>query len=304
MPASREEAESQWPRLLTAIMAEIRSPADPAGLADRLRRDELFTALLQSWDKMPFPAQARAWEMIQSRLREEAIKSRPFCIRCGECCRRGSPPLLPQDLPALAEGHIARSDLMTLRRGEPAYSNWEEKKVLLPVEQVKLREVPGGRTCLFLGPGDDACLIYPNRPHQCRIMDCWDPSRFERLRNLPVLTRGDLIGRDHQLGRLIEHHEERCGLPDLAQRLTQAAAGDGIAADEALDAVLFDLHVREFAAEKFSLPWTEMIFFFGRPLTVVIKGLGYAFDPGEGEGPKLSRIEGPPPPGDRGPAGT
>lgn len=273
LPADQNELDSIWPMLLQAIMEEIRSPADPGEAADRMRGVPDFMALIRGWDHMPTAAQANAWEMIQDRLWDAARQTRPFCVRCGECCRRGTPVLYEQDRPLLAAGAIRRQDLAIMRRGEPAYSNRAQKTVIMDREQVKIRDAGDGRTCAYLGPGGDACLIYDDRPHQCRIMECWDPNRFDTVQNLPPLTRLDLLGEDNPLSPIIVEHERRCDLAQLAAAV-QSLDNDPAAEQRIVEAVLFDLHVREFAQQKFNLPDEELEFLFGRPMPVIIQRFG------------------------------
>jgi len=291
LPEDRKELEARWPRLLAEIIREIRSPADPQALAADLMRDSRFEALVDGWDRMPTAAQARAWEMIQERLWEAARRTRPFCVRCGECCRRGSPVLFDQDRPTLADGFIRRRDLVALRRGEKAFSNREQKVVALEREQVKLKEAPDGRTCLFLGPGGDACLIYAHRPFQCRVMECWDPSRFETILKLPPLTRLDLLGRDNPLAPIMDRHDRECAPSDLEQLLGGQAPPDPAAEAKVLDLVLFDLHVREFVQQKFAVAQEEMEFLFGRPLALLIRSFGYEVRPDPDNRLRLARLE-------------
>ena len=205
--------------------------------------------------------------------------------------------------PALAAGIIRRGDLITLRRGERAWSNRQGKIVSLEQEQLQIRAVPQTRTCIFLGPGGDACLIYDDRPFQCRVLECWDPARFDTLLKLPPLTRLDLVGADSQIGRIIARHEERAGVLELARALEQAAAGREADREAALEAVLFDLHVREFAVRDMSAPQADLDFFFGRPPGPALPGFRLR-GPGAargraGAGPNRKRrrrgIEGPRP---------
>ena len=122
LPADRAELEERWPEILALIMSRVKSPANPDQLAAELKNAPDFMALIQGWERMPTASQANAWNMIQERLFDAAMATRPFCVRCGECCRRGSPALFGQDLPTLASGAIARKDLVTVRRGERAFS--------------------------------------------------------------------------------------------------------------------------------------------------------------------------------------
>ena len=259
LPDTLEQLETIWPELLKNILAEARSPAAADEVIGRMKQEETFMDLVRGWENMPTTAQANAWNMIQERLWEAAIATREYCVRCGECCLAGSPTIYDQDRPSLASGAIKRSNLLTLRSGEKAWSNRENRYVVLEREQIKIKSQADSRACIFLSPGHDACYIYPDRPFQCQVLECWDPSRFQTVINLPPVTRLDLLGRDNPLSRIIEQHEERCGIKALA---------DALEADEtekALDMVLFDLHVREFVKEKFALPEDELDFFLGRP---------------------------------------
>lgn len=291
LPADLGELEQRWTTLLAELIAQCSSPALPDDLARGLRGDPEFMALIQGWENMPSAAQANAWNMIQDRLWSAVVASRPFCLRCGECCRRGSPVIYDQDRPSLAGGHITRADLLTLRPGETAFSNREQRLVVLSLEQVKIKEAPDGRTCIFLSPTGEACLIYDHRPFQCRIMECWDPSRFQTLLTLPPVTRLDLLGRDNPLSEIIIRHDERCRPEALKEALESIRAEAPKTFDAGLELILYDLHVREFVMEKFNLSEKEMDFFFGRPLAVLCPGFGYVLEAGTDGQPTLRRLD-------------
>ena len=152
-------------------------------------------------------------------------------------------------------------------------------------EQVKIREGEDGR-CVFLAEADDACLIYEDRPHQCRVMECWDASRFDTVQNLPPLTRLDLLGRDNPLSRLIIRHGDRAGAAELEAALAAEAPDEAAA----LDLILFDFHTREFAGRELGLDEMEMDFFFGRPLAWICRGFGWRFGLDDEGRPVLERI--------------
>ncbi len=291
LPVDLGNLEARWPRLLVEIMNEINSPEDPEKLIAQFREDQTFMDLIQGWDNMPTAAQANAWIMIQDRLWEKARETRLFCVRCGECCRQGSPVLFDQDRPALADGVFQRGDLITLRPGEMAFSNREQKVVVLEQERIKIREAPDGRSCIFLGPGGDACLVYSDRPYQCRILECWDPSRFQTLLKLPPLNRRDVLGADNPLAEIISRHDQRCAARDLSAALENIVDDDPASQDSALEIILYDLHVREFVGEKFGLALNDLEFFFGRPLALLCRDFGFSFDPGRKTGPKLIRVQ-------------
>lgn len=289
LPASREQLEKRWPKLLAAIAEESKTPADPEKLEADLRNNPDFMALVNGWEDMPTTSQANAWEMLQDRLWEAVRLSRTFCVRCGECCRRGSPVLYDQDRPSLAKGAIKHTDIVTLRRGEPAYSNRAGRIIALDCEQVKLKSAPDNRTCIFLSPGGDACLVYEDRPFQCRILECWDPSRFDTLLKLPPLSRLDLLGKDNPLEPIIRQHDEKCSLDELAQKTGKDGIDDESIREKVMEMILYDLHVREFVIKKFQLSTEVMDFILGRPLAYVCQGFGYKFEVKEDGRPELSR---------------
>jgi hypothetical protein len=177
---------------------------------------------------------------------------------------------------------------MTLRRGEVAWSNVAGRTVVLDREQVKLQEAAGGRTCVFLSPGGDACLIYADRPHACRVMDCWDHSRFRKLLDRPPLTRAALLGQN-PLTEVMAEHDRRCSPADLGGLLAEADPEPTDGPAPAVDMILFDLHVREFTGQKFNLDPEEMDFLFGRPLARLCGQFGWDFEIDPDGQPRLTR---------------
>lgn len=290
MPSSLEDLKKAWPQMLALFARQGRSPVDPEDLIARMRQDHKFQNLVNGWEDMPTAAQANAWDMIQDRLWEAVRESRPYCVRCGECCRLGSPALYDQDRPLLAKNAFRAADLMTLRQGETAFSHRENKTVALDRERIKLREKPGGG-CIYLASTGDACLIYEDRPHQCRIMDCWDPSRFQKLLPLPPLNRSELLGKDHPLVAVIEHHQERCRPDFLHDTLAGGPEPAAEAMESLLDMVLYDLHLREFAMNKFGITENELDFYFGRSLALLAANLGYRLESDPDGPPRLIRAK-------------
>ena len=291
MPSSLDALKKAWPQMLALFARQGHSPVDPDELVAQMQQDQKFQNLVNGWEDMPTAAQANAWDMIQDRLWEAVRESRPFCVRCGECCRLGSPALYDQDRSLLAKNVFRAADLMTLRQGETAYSHRENKTVTLDRERIKLREKPDGG-CIYLSPTGDACLVYEDRPHQCRIMDCWDPSRFQILLPLPPLSRADLLGQDHHpLVAMIEHHQERCRPEFLYRELNGPAEPAPETMENILDMVLYDLHLREFAMNKFGITENELDFYFGLSLALLAANLGYRLESDPDGPPRLVRVK-------------
>ncbi len=143
-------------------------------------------------------------------MEKAAYATRPYCLRCGDCCRQGSPTLYVEDMTILRQGIIKRLDLLTLRPGEIGFSNATQDLVLLPEERIKIKEKPGGRECLFLDSETKGCSIYEDRPLQCRVMECWNPDNFQGLNSHTFLSRKELLNPDDPLIPIIESHTKRC----------------------------------------------------------------------------------------------
>lgn len=290
LPSTLEKLKEVWRQKLNEILKQSKSPAEYEDVKASLEADQDFMSLVNGWELMPTAAQANAMNKIEERLWEAAVRSREFCVRCGQCCRNGSPILYEQDRPILAKGIIQRSDLVTLRAGEVAYSNKERKMVILAREQIKVKSVPDSRQCIYLSPMGEACLIYSDRLHQCRIMDCWDPSRFEKLLSLPPVSRLDLLGMDNPISQLIEKHDEKTSIIGFAKAISKIVESDPASGDEAVDMILFDLHVRQFAIDKLNIMADELDFFFGRRLAEISRGFGYEFQADENGKPVLISV--------------
>ena len=56
------------------------------------------------------------------------------CMRCGTCCTKGGPALHKEDKDILLDGHIGRERLVTIRKGELAFSPISGK-ILTPSER-------------------------------------------------------------------------------------------------------------------------------------------------------------------------
>lgn len=201
-------------------------------------------------------------------------KPRDHCIRCGECCLKGSPTLQMEDLDLLKKGLIGRKDLYTIRKGELVTDNINEGLVVTERELVKVRErkeESGG--CIFYDDPGKACTIYEQRPLQCAALKCWDTREFREVFQGPKLMRKQAI-EDQVLMGLIEEHEMRCGYALLEKLVGEIESEGEEAVEQILDLLKFDYHLRPFVAEKLALNPEEMDFFFGRPLTETITMFG------------------------------
>ena len=78
----------------------------------------------------------------------------------------------------MREGHIGTEHLITIRKGELAYNPASETLQPVPQELVKIAGKGRGWECLFIDNAASSCMIYEQRPLECRILKCWDTSEL------------------------------------------------------------------------------------------------------------------------------
>ncbi len=198
-------------------------------------------------------------------------ETRDHCIRCGECCIRSSPSLHIEDIPLVLEGHIARRDLFTIRRGEALWDNVHEEVRLADVEIVKVKDRAGA--CIFYDAAGKKCSMYENRPAQCVALECWDPSKFMEAYGAPKAAREDFVS-DGMLRELIREHDRRCRYEKLASLVRQIESRGDAAVEEIMAVLRFDYELRPFVCSKTGLDLAVTEFLFGRPLVDTISQFG------------------------------
>jgi len=198
---------------------------------------------------------------------------RTECIRCGDCCRAGSPTLHISDVGLVKTDRIPLRDLYTIRIGEPVYDNLNGRIVPVSVEMIKIKERRHGGGCVFLDETDQRCLIYEYRPCQCSAMKCWDDNEFKLRYGEPRGSRWDLV-EDERMLALMEEHERRTGYGHLKESVKAIQSLGETAVEEVLNEIRFDHHIRLFAGQKLGTSALEMDFYFGRPLSETIEVFG------------------------------
>lgn len=269
-------------RALEAMLRDIHSPASLADVWARVLGEEACRGLLRNWKGWSPQERRKGWEKAGRVIEKAAYATRPYCLRCGTCCRKGSPSLYRDDLPLLRGGGLSRLDLITLRRGEVVYSNETDRFIGLPEEQIKIRENPGSRECLFFRQEASGCLIYEERPRQCRVLECWNPAGYRVLKKSRLLSREDLLDPADPLLPVVKTHEQGCSVLRLKEWLDKAAEQAGDAGERLLEAVHFDRHTRNHLNVTLGLQRRHLDFLLGRPVEEVIAGLGFSveFEPG------------------------
>jgi Fe-S-cluster containining protein len=260
---------------LREILLEIQSPAAFESVWIKVSDSGTYEKLLKYWESWNRTQRVNGWESVARVVEKAAYATRPYCIKCGTCCRKGSPSLYQEDLSLVLRGAIKRTDVMTLRKGEIGFSNERNELIQLSHEQVKIQEKPGTRECLFFQTQSGVCGIYDNRPLQCRILECWNPQDFRRLERGRPLKRQDLFSPLDPILPVIESHEEKCDLLNLEKGLKQAAEQQKDGQDLVMEGLGFDRHTREFLGETYGLRPEHLVFLLGRPLTEVVASFGY-----------------------------
>ncbi len=201
------------------------------------------------------------------------------CIRCGTCCRKGGPSLHKEDKKIILAGHIDREHLITIRKGELAFSPLMNRLEPVQKELVKLAGKGKAWVCCFFDEKKSACTVYTRRPLECRILKCWDTAELLSVIGQNTLDRFDIISKDDPLLTFIEVHEKECSL-EKAEGLISALVRekDNAALLEKLNALVQrDLTLRSQAISKFGLSLEEELFIFGRPLFKILRSRGFQF---------------------------
>ena len=199
------------------------------------------------------------------------MKNDRQCLRCGTCCGKGGPALHPGDLDLLERATLSLPDLITIRKGEPAFNPFTETVEPAVVEFVKIAGKGADWECRFYDPAGSACIIHSDRPLECRLLKCWDVGQLQAISGKECLSRFDLIGKDDPLRPHIITQEEKCSYTKINLLLDKIAdpAGSGV---EGLKAVIQeDLAIRQQAITLFDLTLSLELFYFGRPLFKVLQ---------------------------------
>jgi Fe-S-cluster containining protein len=281
------EVENLVKQTLNHLLKKIHSSAELEEVWPDMQAKDVFQNLIRYWSGWNKAHRENRWEVLCRELEKTAYSTRPFCLRCGECCQKGSPTLYIDDLGILRRGIIKRTELITLRCREIGFSNVTSDLVLLTEERVKVEEKPGSRHCLFFNPDDRGCRIYDDRPLQCRVMECWNPDKYQSLESHRFLSRKELLSPDDPLIPLIEAHEKRCALSQLQEALSRINRGDISAQEDALDIIFYDQHLRRVLEDQKGIGPENQVFLFGRPLSDLVATFGFGFEKNEDGLPRL-----------------
>ncbi|TIH19359.1 YkgJ family cysteine cluster protein [Marinifilum sp. JC120] len=205
------------------------------------------------------------------------------CKQCGTCCRKGGPALHTQDLPLLKEADgIDLTEIVTLRKGELAYDQPVGAVIPLGEEILKIKGTGGEWTCKFLALSSQVCRIYKNRPLECQKLFCEDPEPLMEIYSKDRISRKDVLPAGHPVLELIDEHDRKCDpikMSEIAAKAIESWDESTELQAELREMLIFDASVRELVMEKAGLPEESLDFFFGRPMSILIKGYGVIATP-------------------------
>ncbi len=104
---------------------------------------------------------------------------------------------------------------------------------------------------MFFDERENNCLIYEDRPLECRVLKCWDTREIEQIYSKNRLTRKDILSDIEGLWGLIEDHQSRCDYEKIGCLVKDL---DGDKKNDALETLLeiiqYDVHIRSLIVEK------------------------------------------------------
>ena len=207
------------------------------------------------------------------------------CQQCGTCCRKGGPVLHLEDREILRAGQIQLHHLVTIRKGEMAFSPVTDTLQATDTELIKTAGRGDDWTCCFFNEQTGGCTIYENRPLECRLLQCWDTAPIEAVIARDTLARTDIIDPDDPILEFITAHEQACScsrVTTLATGLNTTSASKSILA-ELTELVRRDLNIRAQAVAAFDIPVAVEVFYFGRPFFVLLGPYGIRIHEDDGD---------------------
>ena len=121
---------------LRQVLASMHVESHYDQVITEIKREPCYRALDNTWESLEPSNRSQKWQELLERMVQIAYASRPYCLRCGECCRRGSPSLHVEDAELLSQGLISTHQVYTLRQGEPVICHrCEYPKISYPLQQ-------------------------------------------------------------------------------------------------------------------------------------------------------------------------
>jgi Fe-S-cluster containining protein len=271
---NREVMLNIWREYLAELLEMDPNSSRRQLLSNRIEQAGDFDRLYQDWNDLPTTERADRWLALIRAAKAEWLQVQDECLRCGDCCEKGSPTLMAADVRLFQDNILHWTEVYTLRRGEKGLSPRTGEVLPITEERLKLKEHSGTRHCLYYAKNPNRCLIYDQRPQQCQDQLC-NLSEAERPpAESGFLTREALFGQHPELWDLISAHEERCAIARLEATLQDLADDNSAASEVLFDLLHFDHYLRQMLLQDWEIPPGALDFLLGRPLIQVIRQFG------------------------------
>lgn len=238
-----------------------------------LGQQPAYVNIARTWDGMTTAQREEAARELALLFRAAAYATRPFCVRCGDCCKNAGPTLFPGDEAILHTGQVPHAMLRTLRAGEEVWDHLVGERQVLQHEVVMISPSVTGN-CPLYDMAAHTCRAYEARPAQCKAQKCWDTSDSGAMAGWKGLTRLDLLEDDDPLRAVLEAHERDASPGRLRELAEPALAGDEDAVAEVLAMLDADRDARTAIVSGELAPQDALPFLLGRPLAMVANALG------------------------------
>jgi hypothetical protein len=133
---TRKEFVAGVPLALREILAKLHVEGHYEQVITLTKQNPSYRELNNTWEELKPAVRSQKWQELMERLVQIAYGTRPYCLRCGDCCHLGSPSLHPEDAELLSRGVLSTRQLYTLRRGEPVKFNIDGRFGALPSELI------------------------------------------------------------------------------------------------------------------------------------------------------------------------
>ena len=187
------------------------------------------------------------------------------CKRCGTCCQKGGPTLHTQDIDAINNIPLKPKNLLTLRKGELIWHPLKQQLITLEHEIIKIKGKNDSWCCMFYEETSRKCTCYKYRPIECKVLKCWDTREIEELFLKDTINRAILLRNTPNILELVNNYEKKFDLRYFFYLIQQKQLQD------IQRLIELDSSFREQLVATTSIKYTELDFYFGRPLEIILK---------------------------------
>ena len=111
---NRKDFVAQVRLALREILVELQVESHYDKVTTLVKREPCYRELNNTWEEIKPSVRTQKWCELMERSIQIAYSTRPYCLRCGECCRLASPSLHLEDAELLTRGLISTRQIYTL----------------------------------------------------------------------------------------------------------------------------------------------------------------------------------------------